>query len=123
MLDWSQVKNKISKFKSMLSLLKDSEAFIYYCLDRILKLDVDDSAASITDGGDDRGIDAVYIQNTQDRKVVHLFQMKTYEQFEKAKKKEFPSNETEKIISFVKDLLSKDTDMESSCNALPLTPI
>lgn len=118
MLDWSQVKNKVSKFKEMLSLSKDSEAFIYYCLDRVLKLDVDDSTSAITEGGDDRGIDAVYIQNTQDRKIVHLFQMKTYDQFDKAKKKEFPSNETEKILSFVSDLLSKATNMKDSCNAL-----
>jgi hypothetical protein len=45
----------------MLSLSKDSEAFIYYCLDRVLKLDADDSEAVITDGGDDRGIDAVIL--------------------------------------------------------------
>lgn len=118
MLDWSQVKNKVTNFKDMLSLSKDSEAFIYYCLDRILKLDIDDSTAAITDGGDDRGIDSIYIQNTQDRKIVHLFQMKTYDQFDKAKKKEFPSNEADKILSFVSDLLSKATNMKDSCNAL-----
>lgn len=118
MLDWSQVKNKVSKFKGMLSLSKDSEAFIYYCLDRILKLDADDAAAAITEGGDDRGIDAVHIQNTQDKKVVHLFQMKTYEKFDKAKKKEFPSNETDKILSFIGDLLSKPGNMQDTCNAL-----
>lgn len=72
-LDWSQVNKKISSFKETMNLEKQSDAFIYYCLSRLLKIDPDEISACITDGRFDRGIDAVFIESTSDRKVIHLF--------------------------------------------------
>jgi hypothetical protein len=92
-----------------------SEAFIYYCLSRVLKLDDGELGSLVTDGQFDRGIDAVYIEEKQDGPTIHLFQMKCYKEF-KPNDRNFPSSELEKILSFLDDLLSKSDGMEKTCN-------
>lgn len=56
LLDWSQVNKKVSCFQETMGLEKKSDAFIYYCLSRILKIDPDDIDSCVTDGQFDRGI-------------------------------------------------------------------
>jgi len=117
LLDWSQVNKKISNFKETMALDKQSDAFIYYCLSRILKIDPDEISACVTDGRFDRGIDAVFIESTSDRKIIHLFQMKCIKDF-KPTARNFPPEETNKILSFIDDLLKKSEKLQDTCNDL-----
>ena len=117
LLDWSQVNKKILDFQTSMDLEKNSDAFIYYCLNRILKVDPDEITSCITDGRFDRGIDAVFIESTADRKIIHLFQMKCLQEF-KPTTRNFPSEETNKILSFLDGLLKKSEEMEGTCNSL-----
>lgn len=114
-LDWGQVNQKIMGFKESLNLENTSEAFIYYCLSRILKIDNNEISSSITDGRFDKGIDAVYIESTVDRKIIHLFQMKCLKEF-KPTARNFPSEETNKILSFLDALLKTSEEMKDTCN-------
>lgn len=117
LLDWSQVNKKVLNFKESMGLEKQSDAFIYYCLSRVLKIDPDEISSCITDGQFDEGIDAVFIESTLDRKVIHFFQMKFHEQF-KSTERNFPSEATNKILSFLDSLLRKSGELESTCNDL-----
>lgn len=117
LLDWSQVRSGIQAFQRSLSLDGESKAFMYFALSKILKIDDDEIRTAITDGGDDRGIDAVYLDSRPERRVIHLFQFKHVSNFEKSRSS-FPSNEIDKIQSFLECFLRKDISLERSCNAL-----
>lgn len=117
LLDWSQVRTGIQSFQRSLSLENEANAFQYFALSKILKIDDDEIRTTITDGGDDRGIDAVYIDSRPERRVIHLFQFKHVANFEKVGST-FPSNEIDKIQSFLEGFLRKDTSLAKTCNPL-----
>lgn len=117
LLDWSQVKSVINEFKVSNDLADDAQAFSYFALSKILKIDDAEIAASITDGGDDRGIDAVYIDSRPEARRIHLFQFKHVADFKKADNN-FPSNEVDKIATFLDDCFRQDEAMEQNCNPL-----
>jgi hypothetical protein len=70
---------------------------------------------SITDGGDDRGIDAIVVSEDSERRTIHIFQFKHLQKFEKAKSN-FPSNEVDKILVFLECLLRKDKTLKQTTN-------
>lgn len=117
LLDWSQVRTGVQAFQRSLNLDNEARAFQYFALSKILKIDDDEIRTAITDGGDDRGIDAVYIDGRPERRVIHLFQFKHVSSFEKVSSS-FPSNEIDKIQSFLDCCLRKDMSLQKTCNAL-----
>ena len=117
LLDWSQVRSSVQAFQRSLQLETESAAFQYFALSKILKIDDDEIRSAITDGGDDRGIDAVHLADHPDRPVIHLFQFKYVSNFDKVGNT-FPSNEIDKIQSFVDCLLRKYSSLERTCNPL-----
>ena len=117
LLDWSQVRTGIQAFQRSLQLNNEASAFQYFALSKILKIDDDEIRTAITDGGDDRGIDAVYIDGRPERRVIHLFQFKHVGKFEKVGSS-FPSNEIDKIQSFLECCLRQDASLEKTCNPL-----
>ncbi len=117
LLDWSQVRTGVQAFQRSLNLNSEASAFQYFSISKILKIDDDEIRTAITDGGDDRGIDAVYIDGRPERRVIHLFQFKHVASFEKVSSS-FPSNEIDKIQSFLECCLRKDASLEKTCNPL-----
>jgi len=117
LLDWSQVKSAVSEFRASLDLPDDATAFSHFALSKILKIDDAEIAAAITDGGDDRGIDAVYIDSRPEARRIHLFQFKHISDFRKSENN-FPSNEVDKISTFLDDCFRQETGLEESCNPL-----
>ncbi|MDM7927122.1 AIPR family protein [Blastomonas fulva] len=115
LLDWSQVRSGILAFQNSLKLEGEADAFQFFAMSKILKIDDDEIRSAITDGGDDRGIDAVYIDGRPERRVIHLFQFKHISNFEKVGNS-FPSNEIDKIQSFLDCCLRKDKSLGTSCN-------
>lgn len=49
----------------------------------LLDLDIEDAVDAITDGGDDRGVDAIFIDDQRKPTVIHIFQFKTCIKYEK----------------------------------------
>lgn len=82
-------------------------------------LDVSDEEAedSITDGPKDRGVDAVFVDERDGRNNIHLFQFKYVKEF-KSTKKNFPSNEIDKLVSFLDDLLDEEQALKKTCNSI-----
>lgn len=81
-----------------------SNAFCALCVATLLDLELDEAVASLTDGGEDGGVDAIHIANLRDDKpVVTLFQSK-YEQKTLAGRHAFPASEIPKVIETIRTI-------------------
>ena len=117
LIDWSEVHGEISSAFNMYNCESKSQALCHVLLRSLFGLTAEEIADTITDGPNDRGIDAVYIQDSETPVIVHLFQFKYVDDFEKADNN-FPSTEIDKLLSFVQELLSKNKNLQNTCNPL-----
>ena len=123
--DFSLIKTYVDKFQSDYSLQTSSIAFSYFSLDHILSLQIDEIEDSITDtfyllskshdSGHDRGIDAVYLDTSRTPNVVHIFNFKYTENFQKARGF-FPSSEIDKILIFIHSIMQQDESLRENIN-------
>lgn len=88
-------------------------AFQLYCLDRLFGLDLQASLDCITDSGDDRGADAVFID--RDNLSVHILNTKTKSEFSGALKN-FPASEIDAVVDLVRRMLRMDSEFIEHCN-------
>ncbi len=117
LINWSAVENRIRRYEKQFEYETRSLALIHVGLESHFDLSPDEIADCITDGARDRGIDAVYVERVGSRERIHLINAKCCDKVDSADKF-FPSNEVDKILSFIADLLSRNGDMQKSCNAL-----
>lgn len=123
--DFSVIKTYLEKVKKDNELDKLSDAFYFMALGQILDVSDEEIFDSITDnsflssrtgeGGHDRGIDAIYIDDGK-VPVVHLFNCKYTDKFNKAKDSNFPSNEIDKISQYLEMLMQQDEDSIEASN-------
>jgi hypothetical protein len=116
-LDLSVVARRISAIRAENQLTDNAKALAHLVLGNRHDLTSADINDLITDGSDDRGIDAIFIDDREGASCIRLYQFK-YHESEKAFEKNFPSSETDKILSFLNDLFDRNTDLEKSCNPL-----
>lgn len=116
LLDWNALTHKCKAYVGESDYATtEKRAFSHIVLEYLLSLSPEEITDSITDGPDDRGVDAVYIDDRDSSNVIHLFQFKHTPKFAKAKNN-FPSNEIDKILSFCADLLNESDNMQNTCN-------
>lgn len=125
--DFSLVNTWIEKIRKENELEKKSDAFYFLTLGKILDIQDDEIFDSITDnsflktqgesGGHDRGIDAIYIEEEDEVPTIHFFNCKHTDNYEKAKNNNFPSNEIDKMISYLQALMFQDKSMIHSSNS------
>jgi len=125
--DFSTVDMSLQKMKADYNLKDRISAFYFYVFDLLLGLQEDEIKESITDtsflaqsgkcSGHDRGIDAVYIEQTETKNKIHLFNFKYVETFEKTKSN-FPAGEIDKILGFLNALMSKDKEYIKNINPM-----
>lgn len=96
-----------------------SNAFCALCVATLLDLELDEAVATVTDGGEDGGIDAIHVSNLRDdRPLVTLFQAK-YEQKNLEGRHAFPASEIPKLIETIRTIfdpgkpLAKMRDIEA----------
>lgn len=116
LIDWRNLESKVESHIKNWGYENRSQALSHVLLETLFDLDPEEIGDAITDGPHDRGIDAVYIEE-QENITVHLFQFKYTRKFEKSNDN-FPSNEIDKMLSFIADMLSKVAAMKTNCNAL-----
>ena len=117
-LDYNMLKLKSEEYiDSETGIDELPKAFPILMLANILSLEDSDAQDAITDGSDDRGADAVYIDERDGRNIAHIFQFKYAMTFEKSKSN-FPSGEIDKLATLVDEILDKDTNLEKTCNAI-----
>ena len=117
LLDWGNVEAACGRLVSSLSLNEKRNAFSLLCLSEILKIDFDEARGALTDGSDDRGIDAVFLEERSGHRTVHLFQFKYHSKYAD-EGKNFPSSEVDKIVTFVGDCFSQTNGFLQTCNPL-----
>jgi hypothetical protein len=123
--DFSTIDTNLNKIKEDYGLKNKTSAFYYYVLDLLLNLQEDEINESITDtcylsamgecAGHDRGIDAVYIEQTETKNKIHIFNFKYAESFDKTDS-HFPAGEIDKIVGFLAALMSQDKNYLSNVN-------
>lgn len=118
LLDWNAVSLKISSYMGESPYCTtQGRTFTYVVLEYLLGLSPEEIEDAITDGPNDRGVDAVYVDERDGRNTVHIFQFKHVNSFEKAKNN-FPSTEIDKLLSFCVDMLNQNEGMQTTCNPI-----
>lgn len=117
LIDWSQVEANIRRYQEQNQCETRSIALGSIVIESLFKLPSTEVEECITDGPRDRGIDAVFIDESEERPVIHLFQTKCVKDFEHAENN-FPSNEIDKMLSFIDQVLQKDATLQSTTNPL-----
>lgn len=115
LLDWGNVDAAAAKIQESQGLESKSEAFSFLVLTTILRLDFDEARSCLTDGPQDRGIDAIFLDERFGRRVIHLFQFKHHGDFKRSLKN-FPSSEIDKILSFIRDCFEQTSGFLENCN-------
>ena len=116
--DFALINQHVLRAKNDNSLKDESQAFHYVLLGTLFDLQDDEIDESITDDhyrvtrgdspGKDRGIDAIYIDETATPPVINLFNSKYTTSIEKSRSF-FPSNELDKLLTFLSQLMAQDT--------------
>ncbi len=127
--DFSVIKTRLNKIKKDLNLQELTDAFYIMAIGSEANLQDTEIIDCITDnlflvknsstGGHDRGIDAIYIENSNEsgRVKVHLFNCKCATTFEQAQKS-FPSSEIEKIVTYVDNLMNRNEAWIENANSI-----
>jgi hypothetical protein len=116
LIDFSTVTHKVDEWLSdELGIDVSSKAFMPLMVSTILDLTEEEAYDAITDGSNDRGVDALYVDERDGKNIIHIFQFKYTTDFAKSKNN-FPGSEIDKILSFVSDLLDQDEAMAKTCN-------
>lgn len=95
--------------------IAQSRAFIRAVLDALFQLTETEISDAITDGGDDSGIDAVYVEEKEPF-TIHLLSCKYTENSQKSGTKNFPANELGKISNFLRLLIDGNNDLHERVN-------
>jgi hypothetical protein len=118
MLDWNTLDHKVKAYIDPENGIDiPQKAFPILLVASILGVSDEEAEDAITDGGMDRGCDAVFVDDREGRNAIHVFQFKYVNTFEKTKNN-FPSNEIDKLVSFFEDVLDLNKALEKNCNSL-----
>ena len=118
MLDWNTLDHKVKAYIDPDSGIDtEQKAFPILMVATLLAISDEEAEDSITDGGKDRGIDAVFIDDRNGSNSIHVFQFKYVNTFENTKNN-FPSGEIDKLVSFFDDVLDLNKSLETTCNPL-----
>lgn len=120
--DLSLIRNCLKKVGD--EKFSDSHKFMIFGLMEVLGITEDEAIDAITDTsflattnqqrGHDRGFDAVYIDDDT-KPTIHIFNFKYTDKLEKLTS-HFPSGETDKIISLIGKILSKEEVLRTEVN-------
>ncbi len=114
-LDYSLVAAHTKKYAKD-GAVREHDAFMSMLLDHIFPNKPDDNIEIITDGTHDRGVDAIYISQSEQSKIVNILSFKYRTSLDSAQKN-FGENELNKIFSFITDLMNKDRHSLQTANA------
>ena len=102
LLDWNALTHKCKSYIGESDYATtEKRAFSHIVLEYLLALSPEEITDSITDGPNDRGVDAVYIDDRDSNNAIHLFQFKHTPQFAKAKNN-FPPTRLIRSFLFVR---------------------
>lgn len=113
---FSRLNSRVENLVADKLISHPSQSLVYLFLSHRFYREQFEIEESHTDGGNDCGVDAVYIDRRTEQPVVHLFQSKYFESERKARNA-FKSSDAEKIIRFLEVLCDRDADLSKVANA------
>ncbi len=114
-VEWDIVDARVRSAMSVHGLRTASLGFLYLVLDQFFPGRSGQHADIVTDGANDRGIDAIEIIEQQDQAEIYLFQAK-YREGPNTTDKTINDAEVLKILSFVHDLFDKSGNLLETGN-------
>ena len=114
-VEWDIIEARADRAVSTHRLRTSSLGFLYVVLEQFLPGRDSDYSEMVTDGSNDRGIDAVAIVVQDDQAEVLLFQAK-YRDSLKTTDKTINDSDALKIISFLHDLFAKSDELLNTGN-------
>lgn len=110
---YTQIKLEIDQLKIQYGYSNDSTAFGHFMIKMIFDIADDEANESITDGFDDNGIDAIYIEHRNTKSIVHFFQFKFPESVQKINSNSLKQPEILKLINGYDYFISNDDKFNS----------
>lgn len=118
LLDWNTLNHKVRAYLDLeAGVDTPQKAFPILMVATLLNVSDEEAEDAITDGSMDRGVDAVFVDDRDGCNTIHVFQFKYASTYENSKKN-FPSAEIDKLVSFFEDLLDMNLALEKTCNPL-----
>lgn len=90
-------------------------ALVYFCLKILHHMDDNEILESITDGGNDLGVDFIAIDESRSSPTAIIVATRYFES-EKKRNQPFPPLELDKIRRFLSHLTSENVDLRKTCN-------
>jgi len=123
--DFAVIHQHVVRAKADNLLKEDSQGFIHVLLETLFELQDDEADDAVTDDsyrvakgaspGKDRGVDAVHINEGVSPPAIHFFNCKYTSDIQKSASF-FPSNELDKILTFLAQLMAKDQTLLHDIN-------
>jgi len=121
-LDWDVINGQVQSARATHNLKTASKALLWITLDQHFPTLQDDRLEVITDGPDDRGIDAIHIVESDGYADVFLFQCKCRDSFE-ASDKTINDDDALKVFHFIDALFDRSKDLSSCGNMRLMTSV
>jgi hypothetical protein len=116
-LEFSTIDAKVERVLNKVQRTEKSFAFLYMVLETLFPRADEEITSMITDGGQDRGADAVHIVTSGETAYVNIFQSK-YAGSLKNAQKNFPGNEVDKLITLISDIANRADGLIDSVNPI-----
>ncbi len=116
-LYFSSVIAKVEQYRVENQEKEISRAFSLFMIERMYPTKSEKNEFILTDGPQDRGIDAIYIRERDGRSYVDIVQFK-YKNTLKSAQKNFEETELSKVFSFIHDLFDRSSELVRNCNRM-----
>lgn len=116
-LEYSMIDGKVQKIAKKHPEFQAGTSFLYLMLQTLFPSSEEEISSLITDGGNDRGADAIHMRETNELAHITIVQSK-YANSVKNAKKNFPGNEIDKLISLITDILNKTEGLLETVNSI-----
>lgn len=113
--DFDRLNQRIQMLQNDAAISCRAHSVIYLILSNKFYREPWEINEALTDGGNDCGIDAVFIDRRADEPVAHLFQSKVFESKRKAKNP-YPHSSLEKVHRFFQILKDRKCDLSKVVN-------
>ena len=114
-IDWDIIDARVRDTKQARTLPTMSVALLWIVLDQYFPSLQDEILEVVTDGADDRGVDAIHIVESEDRAEIYLFQSK-YRESVSSTDKTINDAECLRLVLFIEELFDKAQNLERSGN-------
>jgi hypothetical protein len=114
-LNQSVIEGRVQQVMQLSGVENPATAFIYAMIDKIYPNNSLDYSEIITDGTNDRGVDAIYIREREGCAYVDIMNFK-YRSSSKTCEKNFEETELSKLFAFITELYNKSDELLKNTN-------